>query len=889
MFEYRDARIEKDIGLLSSLFQQVLSQRVSFETRQQIEKLISISIENKTKENPNRANSLEEISAYLQSLSSEEITPLVRAISLYLSLVNIAEQRYRVGKRHLHDTKKNTPYRNTPLESLLRYKAAGISDEKLNETLAKLKIKIVITAHPTQVMRKTLSRKFKAILLNLNSLDDDLTAREKEKYTNNIIREITSAWETSELRQAKITPLDEARSSFYVIEDVLWNALPDYYRSLSDALLQTTGHALPMESTPVVFGSWVGGDRDGNKNVTPAVTRETVNNARLLSANLYLREINLLHQKLSINSASQELIERAGTTFEPYRAILKRIVTRLRTTRQYYINILNNNDKNHFNESDIYIYRKDLLEPLLLCYRSLHEQKLGVIADEALLDIIRRLHTFGLSLVQLDIRQEASRHSDAIDAITTALGIGSYKEWPEEKRQQFLIDELQTSRPLIPYNFLCNETVRDVLDTFSMIAEIPRKSLGTYIISMAKEPSDVLAVQLLQKLYHVKEPLRIAPLFETALDLHHSAGVMDKLLSMPVYHKFIETTGGTQEVMIGYSDSAKDVGRVASSWYLYKAQEDIVQICKKHSIKLLLFHGRGGTIGRGGGPTLTAIKSQPFGSVDGHLKVTEQGEMIQAKLGIHEIAIRTLEIYTVSVLSATLDSPVCVPESWRKILQTMAENSAVFYQKEVHENEEFPDYFRSVTPINELSSLNIGSRPAYRKPDGSVRTLRAIPWIFAWTQNRLILPSWLGAGKTLSETIKTHGIEVIQSMYKNWPFFRSLIDLLEMTIAKSDTEVSKLYENKLGKANHRKKGDGFRLDMKCVIESIFEITGNKELLQTNGVLKQSIEDRTPYLDILSATQVELLTRLRKNPNDEFLLQNFLNTVNGLATGMRNTG
>jgi phosphoenolpyruvate carboxylase len=835
-----------------------------------------------------RSEKLHSMLEFVSGMDVFLLRPVIRAISLYLSLANISEQRYRISKRRkFEQEKKDKPYRNSIDEVFLSLLSSGVSKEKIIETINCLKVQIVITAHPTEVVRKTLTKKFQRIVKNLNLLDsNNLTERESNNLMDSLKREITSAWETNEIRRRKMTPLDESSVAFDLMEEVLWDALPDFYNMLSESMLKLLGKPLLLEASPVIFASWIGGDRDGNKNVTPEITRKIILTSRRKAAELYLREINQLRNELSENCCNDEIREIASTNYEPYRVILKDIRIRLNKTIRYYTELLEGKKINSEEFRDVYIGRREIFEPLMQCYKSLHECGLGLIADGRLGGLLRRIRTFGLSLYRIDIRQEASRHADAMDTITQYIGLGSYKEWSEEKKQEFLIYELTNKRPLIPSDMPCSEEVKDVFNTFAVIADVPRTSLGTYIISMAKEPSDVLVVQLFQKLFKVPEPMGIAPLFETANDLHHSAEVIERILSVDIYREF---TRGQQEVMIGYSDSSKDVGKIASAWYLYKAQEEIIEICKKKNVKLLLFHGRGGTIGRGGGPTLTAIQSQPPGSIKSSLKVTEQGEMIQAKFGIHEIAVRTLEIYTVAALKASLSPPPSPDKKWREILQKISDDSAAYYRAEVHENKDFPVYFQTVTPIRELGNLNIGSRPAYRRPDGSIKTLRAIPWIFAWTQNRMLLPAWFGAGKSITRVIAPEKDEAIHEMYEKWPFFNSLIDLIEMAVSKSDQDVARLYEEKLGSNEQKQKGDEFRNELLLTIKNIKTVTFHKELLSNNDVLKKGIEVRTPYLDMLNVIQVELLTRLRSTPDNEELLDSFLNTVNGIAAGMRNTG
>jgi len=881
---FSDKKLMEDMDLLSSILSEILNENLSESIKTHIKKIGEwIKINSSDKSNVEKA--LNELFVYIQNLNDNEFGQIIRSISLHLVLSNVAEQHNRIRKKRFYETNPGaSAYPDTFLDLFLKLIENGISTERLFEEVKSSCFEIVITAHPTEVVRKTLMYKFKRINKNLAIRDkDQLTLRENEIIIENLKREILSAWETDDIRRRKLTPVDEAAAGLDLMEQVLWNALPDFLRQLDRALLKTTGKKLPLEATPLRFGSWIGGDRDGNPFVTSLVTKQVVWQTRKLAAELYLKEISMLIDELSLYRCSDELRELAKGAAEPYRSVLREVRKKIAVTILMYDDLLNSGQTS---EKDVYLYREELLDPLMLCYRSLHETGAGIIAEGRLLDILRRLYCFGMSLYRLDIRQESSRHAEVFSEITAYLGYGNYLEWSEERKQEFLLSEIRSLRPLVPDDFNASENVCEVLNSFRAISELPWRALGTYIISMAKEPSDVLSVMLLQKICGVKKTLPIAPLFETAADLKHAGDVIDKLLSVPEYKVY---TQGIQEVMIGYSDSSKDVGKLASSWYLYRAQEDVVSVCKKYDVKPLLFHGRGGTIGRGGGPTMIAIQSQPPGSVQGRLKITEQGEMIQAKLGLHDIAVRTFEIYTLATIKATLNPPKAPSETFRKVMEDLAESSSDHYTREVHNNPEFAPYFFSVTPINELGNLQIGSRPAYRKSLASIRALRAIPWIFAWTQNRFLLPSWLGFGVALKKAEARGELLLLQEIYHQWPYFQSLIDLLEMVVAKVDLPVYNLYEGMLAEKEQIQLGVTYKSELKELVSILLKITGHKELLDGNPVLKSGMQSRDPYIKVLNLMQVELLLRVRKNAGKDEYLDAFLKTVNGIAAGMRNTG
>src|SRR5215208_3443877 len=464
-----------------------------------------------------------------------------------------------------------------------------------------------------------------------------------------------------------------------------------------------------------------------------------------MAADFYLKEVEALRDELSMTRAGDALRERVGDSREPYRALLRDVRANLKATREWIERSLTAG-RDLEATSGIYLDAASLIEPLRVCSYSLIATGDAVVASGRLADLLRRLAVFGIVLARLDIRQESDRHAEALDAITRALGLGSYLEWDESHRLEFLLRELDNPRPLIPADLDASASVQDVLDTFRAVAQIHPESLGAYVITMTHAPSDILAVALLQKEAHVARPLRIVPLFETAADLQRAHDVMDRLLAIDSYRKRI---AGRQEVMVGYSDSAKDAGRLAAAWELYKAQENIAAICKRHGVEVTLFHGRGGSVGRGGGPTYVAIQSQPSGSVDGTLRVTEQGEMIQALFGLPDIAVRTMEVYTSGTLESRLvPRPAPRPE-WRACMDRLAADASRAYRSYVHEQPAFLEYFRAATPLAELEDINIGSRPPRRKQTGGVETLRAIPWQFAWTQTRLILGAWLGVEEAL--------------------------------------------------------------------------------------------------------------------------------------------
>ncbi|KAM7484503.1 hypothetical protein LguiA_000512 [Lonicera macranthoides] len=993
-----------------------------------------------------------QLASELSEMTLEEALTLARAFSHYLSLMGIAETHHRVRKaRNVAQLSKSCD------DTFNQLVQAGVSPEDLYDAVCKQEVEIVLTAHPTQINRRTLQYKHIRIahLLEYNDRPD-LGHEDREMLIEDLVREITSIWQTDELRRHKPTPVDEARAGLHIVEQSLWRAVPHYLRRVSNALKKHTGKPLPLTCTPIKFGSWMGGDRDGNPNVTAKVTKDVSLLSRWMAIDLFEREIDYLKFELSMNQCNAKLsrlaneileketfsenqndswtqtqywgqakhpnqqasalpkqlpagadipsctgealyckdvesqyprLDLPGTEYKqlkvevpgkenkplprqdsggnihktfgngnltnsghaqqpttprspsinssqllaqrklfaesqtgrtsfrkllepnlsqrpqiaPYRAVLGNVKDKLMKTRKR-LELLLENLPCEQDPSDYYETAEQFLEPLLLCYDSLQSCGSGVLADGRLTDLIRRVSTFGMVLMKLDLRQESARHSEALDAITKYLDMGTYSEWDEEKRLEFLTRELKGKRPLVPPTIEVAPDVREVLDTFRVAAELGSDSLGAYVISMASNASDVLAVELLQKdarlavAGELGRPcpggtLRVVPLFETVKDLRGAGSVIRKLLSIDWYRKHvINNHNGQQEVMVGYSDSGKDAGRFTAAWELYKAQEDVVAACKEYGINITLFHGRGGSIGRGGGPTYLAIQSQPPGSVMGSLRSTEQGEMVQAKFGLPQTAVRQLEIYTTAVLLATLRPPLPPrEEKWRNLMEEISKISCQSYRSTVYENPDFIMYFQEATPQAELGFLNIGSRPTRRKTSGGIGHLRAIPWIFAWTQTRFVLPAWLGVGAGLKGVCEKGHAEELCAIYKEWPFFQSTLDLIEMVLGKADIPIVKHYDEVLVSESRRVLGAELRKELLETEKHVLVVTGHEKLSDNNRSLRRLIESRLPYLNPLNMLQVEILRRLRCDDDNHKLRDALLITINGIAAGMRNTG
>ena len=828
-----------------------------------------------------------ELARMLGRLPVDDAIPLARAFTHFLNLANVAEQHHRSRRRRAYLADADAPpQRGSCDETFRRLVDEGIGAEQLYDSVCALRIELVLTSHPTEVSRRTLIHKYNRIAALLAVHDrPDLTPPEQDEVLAALRREVEAAWETDEVRHERPTPLDEVRSGLIVFEQSLWHALPRFLRSVDRALLPLTGRTLPLDAAPLTFGSWIGGDRDGNPNVTPEVTRKACLLSRWAAAELYLKEIEALRDELSMTRASDALRAEVGDAREPYRELLRTVRRRLRATRAWVEASLAAADDVPA-DADVILDAESLAAPLRLCHASLIETGNALIAGGRLADLLRRVAAFGVVLARLDIRQDSERHAEALDRITQALGLGSYAAWDEDARVAFLLRELESRRPLVPPDLDGTPEVRDVLDTFARIARMPAESLGAYVITMTHAASDILAVMLLQKEARVARPLRAVPLFETAADLQRAPRILDALLSLAPYR---ERLGGRQEVMVGYSDSTKDVGRLAAAWELYTAQERIVSTCRAHGVDVTLFHGRGGSVGRGGGPTYVAIQSQPSGSVDGTLRVTEQGEMIQALFGLPDIAIRTMEVYASGTLTSWLTPEPPPREEWRACMDRLAADAAGAYRAYAHERAEFIDYFRAATPLAELEHVNIGSRPARRRAAGGLETLRAIPWQFAWTQTRLILGAWLGVEEALERAFARGEDPRLREMYGRWTHFRSVIDLFEMVLAKTDGRIAAEYERRLVPPELLPIGTELRQRLGRAIEAIGRVTGHRELLEGNPVLRRSIDVRNPYVDPINLVQIEIVRRLRGGGDDPRLRHAFTVTVNGIAAGMRNTG
>ncbi|KJG01307.1 phosphoenolpyruvate carboxylase [Photobacterium angustum] len=817
----------------------------------------------------------------LQNLPDDQLLPVARAFSQFLNLTNIAEQYHTISRQC--ETTLCSP---DALDELFN----KLTDNDVNqldsiEAVRELNIDLVLTAHPTEIARRTMIHKLVQINKCLSQLElSELSTSERARIEQRLEQLIAQAWHSDVIRQQRPTPIDEAKWGYAVIENSLWQAVPEFLRLFDEKLQQHLGEALPLDASPVTFSSWMGGDRDGNPFVTSNVTREVLSLSRWKAADLYLNDIQELINELSMTQCNETVRELAGEEHEPYRAILKQLRNKLVHTRD------NLDAKIHGQKptSDIVIEDiAELWDPLYACYQSLHECGMAIIADGLLLDTLRRVKCFGVHLVRLDIRQESTRHSDVISELTRYLGLGDYDQWSEQDKIAFLVRELSSKRPLLPRDWEPSAEVKEVIETCKTIAEQSREALGSYVISMARTASDVLAVHLLLQEAGCPFRMDVCPLFETLDDLNNGADVIEQLLNIDWYRGFIQNH---QMVMIGYSDSAKDAGVMSAGWAQYSAMEKLVDVCEQAGVEITLFHGRGGSIGRGGAPAHAALLSQPPRSLKGGLRVTEQGEMIRFKLGLPEVAINSLSLYASATLEANLLPPPAPKQEWRELMDVLSEVSCEAYRNVVRVDPEFVPYFRAATPELELGKLPLGSRPAKRNPQGGVESLRAIPWIFAWSQNRLLLPAWLGAGEAIQYSINKGHAKLLEDMCREWPFFSTRLGMLEMVYTKTNTGIAKYYDERLTDESLWPLGQKLRDQLGKDIKAVLTVENNDHLMEQDPWGAESIRLRNIYVEPLNMLQAELLYRTRQQEELPSALEEALMvTIAGIATGMRNTG
>jgi len=900
--KYKIANIElsKIVSLLGKILGIVVKEQEGLLLYNKIEEIRSLSkasrgTKSKKKIKLNETRNFRQLISKINKLKPKESLVIARSFSKFLNFSNLAESLDSVHKidegsvQKAQGTNAFTILEDA-IDRLLKQKS--ISKEKFYQVAKSLKVDLVLTAHPTEVKRRTLIQKYtnvnnilekfnKSRIFKLKNIKTETLAMER-----NLHEEITSIWKTDELKRSKPKPTEEAQWGLAVIEDSLWNAVPKICSRFNESVEAHTGKKLPIDFSPLVFGSWMGGDRDGNPNVTSKTTEEVILLSRWEAANLYEKEFTKIIQKLSMHECSRELKKRVGDSQEPYRAYLRPIRNKLKSTQKEIELFLN--ERKPLKESLLVKSINEIINPLKVVYDSLCKVKCKAIADGSVLDLLRRAYAFGLNLARLDIRQESKRHLKLMKSICKHLGLGDFENWSENEKISFLSKKFKSKRPLISKNIFFDKEDSETWSTFKMISKLPRECLGAYIISMASKVSDILTVMVLQKEAKMKFCLRTVPLFETLNDLENAHKVMKELYKIPWYLKYFNNK---QEVMIGYSDSSKDAGKLAASWAQYCTQEKLQDLSNKYKVKLILFHGRGGSVGRGGGPIYEALLSQPPGTVNGRTRVTEQGEIIQQKYATESLAEYSLGTYIGSVLEATLAPPIKPKKNWRKIMNVMSKISTESYRNNFF-NKNFLRYYFQITPQRLLEQLSIGSRPAKRNKSKDVKSLRAIPWVFAWTQIRFLLPAWLGMYEALNFAIKNKNSNTLKEMLKEWPYFYAMMDMLDMVLAKTDQRIIKFYEECLGDSNLKNTGERLRKQLSSLIYLNRKIIPTY-IFEQRKEYRDSIRKRNTYAEVLNILQADIMKKLYKkklNTKDKkVLIDAMLVTIAGIAAAMKNVG
>lgn len=827
---------------------------------------------------------------------------LIKSFSIYFQLVNIAEEIQRVRILRAREKRAGGALAESIAEAVATIRARDVAPDELADLLDRLSIRPVLTAHPTEAKRPVVAAKLRQISRSVQRLEmEDLLPREVAAEVASIREQVAGLWQTASTHAVRPAVLDEVYHGLYFFTATLMEVVPSICQELEEALSSHYPGRTWAVPPFLRFGSWMGGDRDGNPFVTPEITLEALAIARDMARREYRRQVEELAGQIttSINEASvsNELMVSLEADAAAYPGLGEELRRRYpeELYRQKLFLIARKLD------DDAYRSAVELLADLDVVKNSLAANKGGALARGRLGTLVGQVQAFGLNLASLDVRQHSGRHTDALAELLAYRGVTpDYAALAEAEKADLLTDCIQRREGLLSEPADVSPPTREVIDTFHMIREAHQRfgpeSIVAYVISMTKEASDVLAVQLLAEAAGLAGALDIVPLFETIDDLRAAPEVLTRLFANPACGAHLATCRRNQQVMLGYSDSSKDAGYLAANWALYQAQRAMVKVCQEHRVGLELFHGRGGTIERGGGPANRAILAQPPGSVNGRLKVTEQGEVVSERYSNPHIAYRQLSQMVNAVLRASIGQEAHEPEAdWGEAMTEMAEQARRAYRSLVYETPGFLEYFHQATPINEIGSLLVGSRPAWRST-GDFENLRAIPWVFSWVQSRVMLPAWYGLGtalRTYADQSSAHR-ERLMDMYRRWEFFAAVIDNAQMALAKADMPIARLYADLVEEADLRKRIFGrIRAEYRLAGRMITAITGQRAVLDNEPELKRSIRLRNPYVDPLNYLQVELLRRLRSmDRNDETYnatMATILLTINGVADGMKNTG
>jgi phosphoenolpyruvate carboxylase len=857
----------------------------------------------------------EELRALLDGLDLGTTIRLVRAFSAHSRLATVAQQVHQVGE--LADLQHHRIGRLS--QTVDRILDDGESPALIERIAGNLELRPVFTAHPTEAARRSMLTKLRQVAALLVQRSTAATATDAERTERRIAELIDAMWQTDELRQGKPEPLEEASSVLFYLDELYREVVPDLLEDL-DRELGRLGVALPLEARPLRFGNWVGGDRDGNPFITPEITLEVLASQHERGIAALVRIVDDLYRDLSssvrvvgVSSALASSLEEDGSALpevferyrrlhaeEPYRLKCCFIRQRLRNTAERL------RDAGSLRPGREYAEPAGLLTDLGLMEESLRENRGDLLADR-LRRAIRTAAALGFGMATMDVREHASAHHAVVGALFDFVGgaSGPYATLDPDERRRVLSAELSSRRPLIgPTTTLEGDQARTT-DAFrairSALDRFGPDAIESYVVSMTRGPDDILAAAVLAReaglidVHGGVARIGFVPLFETIEELRQAGHIMDALLSEPGYRRIVELRGDVQEVMLGYSDSNKDAGITTSQWEIHRAQRHLRDVVQNHGAVLRLFHGRGGTVSRGGGPTHEAILAQPYGTLEGQIKVTEQGEVISAKYGLPRLARYNLELALGAVLEASLlhresRVPAGVLAHWDAVMEEVSKGAFGAYRS-FFETPGLLEYFKSATPAEELSNLNIGSRPASRPGgEGGLASMRAIPWVFGWTQSRQLVPGWFGLGSGLAAARKRGWSDALMDMYRRWHFFRTFVSKVEMTLAKTDMEIAEHYVRTLVEPSLRHLFEAVRAEHELTVREILRLTGEHRLLDRQPELQRAILVRRPQLDPICYLQVGLLARLRSgDAADPLLRRALLLTVNGVAAGLGNTG
>lgn len=894
----KDAGLRADVRVLGELLGKVLAEQGGDAFLQRVEAARRLAIARRQGE-PEAGRSLER---QVEALPPARAEALVHAFKSYLELVNLAENVHRIRRRRDYVLAGSGPQPESIEDTLRWLQGRGLDRDALTQLLSGTLIEPVFTAHPTEVTRRTLLEKNQRIALSLlERLNERRLPEEERRALERIRVEVTSAWQTEAHPAERPSVMDELEHLMFYVTDVLYPVVPRFYEAIEEAMQRVYGSEHQCRPLPVMlrFASWVGADMDGNPNVNAATLSRTLAQHRTQLLGLYRRDLETLYRELSqslsrirVDSAVLARIRHYSRLFPrahrsvparhrdmPYRLLLQLVAARLRAVER--------------NEERGYPGPEGFIDDLALIADSLTHHRGAGAGLFGVRRLLRRARTFGFHLLTLDVRQDALAHRQAVGQ---ALGDADWERRTVAERARRLRRALRRGEdpPVVP-----NPRTERTLAVFRAIARgrerYGRDAVGPYIISMARDIDDVLSVLLLARWGGLADDtgalaLDVAPLFETREDLSRSGQVLQALLDDPLYAGHLRQRGGRQIAMVGYSDSNKDAGLAGSRWAVYRAQAELLQVATAAGIVLTVFHGRGGTVSRGSGKTNEGVAAVPPGTMRGHLRVTEQGELIHQKYGLRPLAMRTLEqdVSAVTRASASRDRTSIDPR-WPAAMEEVARASTSAYRELVHGTPGFVDFFRQLTPIDVIERMRISSRPASRRSRAGIEDLRAIPWVFAWTQTRLLLPGWYGLGSGMEAAARRFGRHCLRDMAQGWPFLHALLNDAEMVLAKSDITIARRYLD-LVVPPLRDLWQGIEAEYARTLEWVLWSTRSAALLDEDPTLQRSIRLRNPYVDPVSLMQVDLLRRWRAGGcEDHELFHALLETVMGIAQGMRNTG